>query len=280
MELRKVVIRNFGEKNIRTGAPMATLEEALVPMYFLHRYQTEAAAKVVGGLNYRYAMRGDGQPVTELIPAATQLKALDALLGTTKVDALQLPESLLSIIPPRPIGYDRHRELLKGRTDLVFDPLSAAETAADLTFGLLLHPARANRLFQQHLRVQSQPSLEMVLDRVISHTFKGPRMNGLEGGVQMNVAAAALQNLASLSVDNNATAPVKGITSLKIDQLEQWIRKNQTSIADEDWKGFHTWCLSTIAELREHPDRFKVMRALDAPPGQPIGEEDPICPIR
>ena len=46
---------------------MAMLEEVLVPMYFFHRYQTEATAKVIGGLNYRYALRGDGQPITEMV---------------------------------------------------------------------------------------------------------------------------------------------------------------------------------------------------------------------
>ncbi|MFM8348116.1 MAG: zinc-dependent metalloprotease, partial [Bacteroidota bacterium] len=118
MEVRSVVMKNFGERNIRMGRPMATIEEVLVPMYFMQRYQTEAVSKVVGGLNYRYALRGDGQPVTELLSPAVQQKALDALLKSASVDALRLPESLLKQIPPRPIGYDRHRELFKGRTDL------------------------------------------------------------------------------------------------------------------------------------------------------------------
>ncbi|MFM9074408.1 MAG: zinc-dependent metalloprotease, partial [Bacteroidota bacterium] len=148
MEVRSVVLKNFGERNIRTGAPMATLEEVLVPMYFLHRYQVEAASKIVGGLNYRYALRGDGQPVTEFLDPAVQEKALTELLSTTSASALQLPESLLKNIPPRPLGYTRHRELAKIRTELTFDPITLAETAADLTYSMLLHPARMNRLVE------------------------------------------------------------------------------------------------------------------------------------
>ena len=51
---------------------MSTLEDVLVPVYLLHRYQTEAASKVLGGLYYTYAVRGDGQKITERIPGAEQ----------------------------------------------------------------------------------------------------------------------------------------------------------------------------------------------------------------
>ncbi|MFM8912775.1 MAG: zinc-dependent metalloprotease [Flammeovirgaceae bacterium] len=113
MEIRKIALSNFGERNIRMGAPMATLEEVLVPMYFFHRYQAEAAVKMIGGLNYRYALRGDGQPVTQLLTAEQQQKALDALLKTIEPSSLMLPESLLKIIPTRPLCYKRHIDLMK-----------------------------------------------------------------------------------------------------------------------------------------------------------------------
>jgi hypothetical protein len=51
MKLRAAALNGFSAAKIRVGAPMSTLEEVLVPVYMFHRYQTEAAAKVVGGLN-------------------------------------------------------------------------------------------------------------------------------------------------------------------------------------------------------------------------------------
>ena len=90
LEVRSIAMRNFGERNIRPGAPMATLEEALVPMYFFHRYQTEACAKLLGGLNYRYALRGDGQPVAELLSPQQQLRAMEALMEMQKIDIATL----------------------------------------------------------------------------------------------------------------------------------------------------------------------------------------------
>ena len=64
--------------------------EPLLPVYLLHRYQTEAAAKVLGGLFYTYALRGDGQKITERIPGAEQRRALDALHAIAVYAAIQV----------------------------------------------------------------------------------------------------------------------------------------------------------------------------------------------
>ncbi|NNK10015.1 MAG: zinc-dependent metalloprotease, partial [Flavobacteriaceae bacterium] len=68
LELRGVAIENFSIDNIRSGEPNSVLEDVFVPLYFLHRYQTEAAVKSIGGLNYNYAVKGDGQTVVETLP--------------------------------------------------------------------------------------------------------------------------------------------------------------------------------------------------------------------
>ncbi len=272
MEVRAVALKNFGERNIKPGAPMALLEEVLVPMYFFHRYQTEATVKVVGGLNYRYALRGDGQPVTELLTPQQELKAIESLLKTVQPSALALPESLLKIIPPRPLGYSRHRELLKGKTDLTFDPLSAAETASDLTFSLILHPARANRLFEHHSRDARLPSLESVIDKLISATFKSPVRNGYEGAIQMSINYALFTNLSKLALSKDASAPAKAIATLKLDQLKNWLQSR--AITDEEWKAYYAYLVQQINNFQQDPDEFKQENLLPAPPGQPIGTED------
>lgn len=272
MEVRAVALKNFGERNIKPGAPMALLEEVLVPMYFFHRYQTEATAKVVGGLNYRYALRGDGQPVTELLTPQQELKAIEALLKTVQPSALALPESLLKIIPPRPLGYSRHRELLKGKTDLTFDPLSAAETASDLTFSLILHSARANRLFEHHSRDARLPSLESVIDKLISATFKSPTRGGYEGAIQMSINYSLFTNLSKLALNKDASAPTKAIATLKLDQLKIWLQSRATT--DEEWKAYYAYLVQQINKFQDDPDEFKLENLLPAPPGQPIGMDD------
>jgi hypothetical protein len=274
LEIRSLALKNFGERSIKPGAPMATLEEALVPVYFFHRYQTEACAKILGGLNYRYALRGDGQPVSELLTPQQQLRAIEALMKTVETGALLIPESVLRQIPPRPISYSRHRELPRGRTDLAFDPLAVAETAADMTFGLILHHARANRLFEHHSRDARLPGLESVIDRLISATIKASPKGGYEGAVQMSVDNALFSNLSKLALSKDASAPAKGIVLLKLAQLESWLTQRSAVVTDEEWKGFYLYIASSIGQLRSDPDKFKVESLLPPPPGQPIGQDD------
>jgi hypothetical protein len=272
MEVRAIALKNFGERNIKPGAPMAMLEEALVPMYFFHRYQVEATAKVVGGLNYRYALRGDGQPITELLTPQQELKAIESLLKTVQPSALALPESLLKIIPPRPLGYDRHRELINGKTDLTFDPLAAAETASDLTFSMILYPARANRLFEHHSRDARLPSLESVIDKLISATFKSPARNGYEGAIQMSTSYALFTNLAKLAISKDASAPTKAIATFKLDQLKSWLKARATT--DEEWKAYYAYIVIQIDQFQDDPAEYKQDNLMAAPPGMPIGSDE------
>jgi hypothetical protein len=241
----------------------------LVPIYFFHRYQIESAVKVVGGLNYRYAVRGDDQLVTEMLTPQQQMKALDALLKTVEPNALMLPENLIKNIPPRPIGYYRHRELPKFKTGLIFDPLSLAETAADMTLGLVLHPERANRLVEHHARSTAQPAFGSVVDKLVTQTFKAKALTGYEGAVQRSVDGALFYSLAKLSVSAKASLETRAIASLKLRELKSWLGKQNSS--DTSWKAFHTYIGSLINQLQEHPGEFKADYALDPPPGMPIG---------
>ena len=94
MAIRKAALSRFGEQAIKRGAPMAEIEEVLVPLYLYHRYQVEAAASAVGGMHYIYALRGDGRQPTRPVPAHEQRAALQALMATLKPSALALPDAV------------------------------------------------------------------------------------------------------------------------------------------------------------------------------------------
>ena len=94
MKVRAKALRKFGENNIRPGTPMAFLEDVLVPVYLYHRYQVEAVTKLVGGLYYTYALRGDGQIITQSLSKDEQLKALNAVISTIDPSVLVLPERI------------------------------------------------------------------------------------------------------------------------------------------------------------------------------------------
>src|SRR4030095_14144231 len=146
MKIREKALSDFGEKNIRPGIPMAMLEDVLVPVYFYHRYQVEAATKVVGGMFYNYSLRGDGQIITKSLSKQQQLNALNVIIDCFLTNFLKLPDCIVKITPPLPAGYNFSRELFRKRTGLAFDVLSPAETAADLPLSFLFNTERLNRM--------------------------------------------------------------------------------------------------------------------------------------
>ncbi len=277
MNIRALALKNMGENNIKQGTPMATIEEVLVPMYFFHRYQAEATSKIIGGVNYRYALRGDGQLTTALVSPEEQEQALDALLATVQPAALQLPEALIAKIPPRPLMYRSHRELINGKTDLTFDPLAAAESAADIVFSVLFNSARAGRLVEHHARMAKQPALEQVLDKIFNGTIKSAPQTGYTGAVQVTVNNAMISNLLALMADDGASTQVKAIAQLKATQLQMWLANKAKTTTDEFWKAHYAYMQGMIESYRDDPSEYKRTKLVEAPPGQPIGSLEEAC---
>jgi len=256
MALRKRVIERFGEKSIPEWAPMATLEDVLVPAYLMNRYQIEGVAKIVGGLDYRYALRGDGQSTTALIAGDKQRAALDTVLAALSPESLTIPERILKLIPPRPSGVTASRELFRGRTGLTFDAIAPAEAAANHIAGLLLHPERAARLVEYHARDAKLPSLDETLDKILAATLRAPAAVGLQREVQYAVNRVVLTHLMNLAVDESAPARVRDIALAKVESLDR-ARTPESRL---------------ITKFFENPKEFRLPKPLDPPPGQPIGE--------
>jgi len=270
MGIRKQIIANFSDKAIRQDAPMATLEEVLVPVYLLHRFQTEAASKMIGGLYYTFALKNDGQVITKMVPPAEQWKAFNALMGTLSPDALALPEKLIAQIPPRPVGYPRTRETFKARTGLTFDPLAAAESAASTTLQFMLNPQRAARLVEYGSRDSQQPGLLAILDKLVIQTWKAPAQSGYKGEVQRLVNNLTLKQILTLAATTQAPESVRGIALLEISQLKKWMN-NESTKANSMQRANLLFGLSQMDAFEKNPDKFVPAKALDMPDGSPIG---------
>jgi hypothetical protein len=271
LEIRKAALARFGATVIPNGRPLATLEEALVPLYLGHRYQLEAASKVVGGVTYTAALRGDGQTPSTPVPAAEQRRAFNALLTALSPDYLVLPESLLKLIPPHPAGFPRHRELFSNRTGGTFDALAPAEAAANLTFTLLFHPDRASRLVQQHARDALLPGLGDVLSAALLATWKSPADESYAGEVQRTVADVALTKLFMLAADNSAPTQVKAEATTALIDLKTWL-ENAVKKATGAQRAHLVYGAQQIGSFLENPKEFSPPPLRPVPPGQPIGE--------
>ena len=188
MQLRAAVLNDFSERAIQSGRPMASLEDVLVPAFLMHRYQVQAAATVLGGQSFTYAMRGDGQVPNERVAATDQRAALSAMLATLEPSVLNIPERVTSLIPPRPPQSGASRELFPRHTGYVFDPMAAASTAALITLDQLTDHKRAARLNNQHRVDTSLPSFGEVLTILIDDRWpetKDPELLSIERAVQL-----------------------------------------------------------------------------------------------
>lgn len=275
LTVRQAALARFGENAIRPGEPLAKLEDVLVPLYLLHRYQAEAAIKMIGGLDYRYNLRGDGQSMPAVVANADQKRALAAVLKTLSPATLTLPESLLKIMPPRPPGLRKTAESFPSETGLTFDPIATAEAAADLTLQVLFDPARASRIVQYHMREQpSSPSLREMMESVSKTTAE--RIDGghtMSSEVERAVEFRGLESMFGLAVNPAASSQVRAIARSHInDLLKAW---TTTPPPSDSAEAIHRAAMiERIQEFQKDPEKFVPAKVVEAPPGMPIGDDE------
>lgn len=215
-----------------------------------------------------------GLPDPVIVDPARQRKSLDSVLKTLSPQALTLPESLLKLLPPVPPGYPRTRESFPAHTDLTFDPIAAAEAAADLTLHGLLDPARASRLIEYHMRVPASPSLRSVMEQISAAVAQRP-----EGGhtmsseVERAVEFRALEAMLALTINSAASSQARAIAHWHIqDLLKQWTSE---ALPQNTAEAIHRAAMiDRIREFERDPAKFVPASAVEAPPGMPIGDAD------
>jgi len=172
IQIRDIGLANFGTDVLRAGQPLSDLEYVLLPLYMHHRFQLRSAMQSLGGADYRYAVKGDGQEPFAIVPGEEQRDALETALSTLTVDFLALPEHIVAMIPP-PAYRHSDGEDFPGNTELIFDPIGVAEAAAAFTVGEILNPQRMARLVLYGSQ-GDYPDLEEVTDRLIEATWDAP----------------------------------------------------------------------------------------------------------
>ena len=284
LKLRKHILDNFSTNSIKTGEPMAKIEEVLVPMYLLHRFQIEAASKVIGGLEYNYAMKGDGQLVEKMLSFDEQNAALESLFKTIEPENLLLPETLLQLIPPRAFGYPRTRETFQSRTGLTFDYLSASETVIDMTLSMLLNYERASRLIVYAGRGNIF-SFNHVISSLINKTiFKSQKnLSRMEAEIQRMVNYKVLNHLFFLAGNKDTHEQVNAIVNnvlsseipTKLNPLKDDNKKENVSIKKlnnfSEETLHNNYLLQKIKQFYKGDIEIVIPNKLAPPDGSPIG---------
>ena len=270
LAIRKHAIANFSIDNIKTNQPYSVLEDVFVPLYFFHRYQTEGVTKVIGGLDYSYALKGDGSTIVKRVPGKTEKKALVSVLKTLNVEELAIPKKLLNLFPPRAFNYGRTRESFKSKTGVAFDPFGAVETASAMTLGLLLHPERVTRLVQHKSLDNSQLGLVEVLDEVIANSIQKSYKDSYYQELQNVVNYQVLNQLFHLSSNKDMYWQVNAIVNDKIDKISLLLKNSKKTGIQ---KMYHKEMIQMISNFKKNPIKFKKPQTPKIPDGSPIGSD-------
>ncbi|MEP7117372.1 MAG: zinc-dependent metalloprotease [Acidobacteriota bacterium] len=272
MKVRRAALDRIGEKTIRLGAPMTTIEEPLVPIFMYHRYAVESTSSMLGGQDFIYAMRGDGRVPMKWESAANQRQALESLAATLKPSELTVPKKILDAIPPRPPGFGLHRELFPRTTGEGFDPLSPGTIAADVTIGFVLQPDRAARLVAQNAVDPTLPGLGEVIDRLTKATFDASTASPYEAEVRRAAERVLVDRVQWLAM-SAPNGQVRAVASLKLQRLAARLRAVPATKGEAD-QAQSSLLAADIKRFLERPsaDPAKIMPAAPAPPGAPIGD--------
>ena len=274
LAVRDKAIKGFSKFNIKSYETYSKLEDVFVPLYFLHRYQTEAVVKLIAGLDYNYATRDDNQTIVENVSFDRQNKALISLLKTLKVENLAIPKSKLELFPPRAYNYPRTRESFKSMTGVSFDPFSAVSTASEMSLSLLLNPERMNRLVvQSSLSNNSLQNMNLhyLLSALTSNTFKTEYKYNIENSDnyiyenQQVINNNYLKFLFNLASNKKSYFQVKAEANKEITNISQLLasKKNKNRYSME--------YLNTIRKFNTKPELFELTSSPKIPDGSPIG---------
>ncbi|WP_411360586.1 zinc-dependent metalloprotease [Pseudidiomarina sp. YC-516-91] len=260
LAVRSTALEQFGVANLASERPLSDLRALLVPVYLLHRYQTEAAVKMLAGVHYRYAMKGDADVKARVVNAAQQQRALQLLAQTWQADALALSPEIRELLLPFAYGSSATRENFSGMTGLVPDPETMAASAARFSLQLVLNNQRLERLLQQAQHDADVPSVTDVLTTIATSAI-APAQQNAATSLQERIAFEALTAVAEVYLQDNSPALQARLLSFMQQQQRDW-----QSAADSPAKQLALAALTKLFE--DHTWPLKGAPAL--PPGSPI----------
>ncbi len=275
--VRRAALERFGEQAIQRGRPLAALEEVLVPLYLHHRYQVEAASKIIGGQFYTYALRGDSQEPVRPVSSAEQRRALSAVLQTISPRELAIPRSVIAKIPPRPSGMPDSREVFDKVTSPTFDAISPAAAAADMVAQVLFNSERAARLVQQHSLDPSQLGLVEVIDSIIAATSKSPGDDPYHTALGRTAQRVVVDRLIWLAATTRSPE-VRSIATFRLRTLADELAalpglRPRERQGEAEGAAHLTQLLADISRYLARPwDPQSLPRPFVPPMGAPIGE--------
>jgi hypothetical protein len=272
LAVRALALENFGLNSIPVGTPMSELEKTLVPIYNFHRFQVQAAAKLIAGVDYGYQLRSEQFSNQQTrVAGKSQQAALDALLATLTVKTLTLPAKITALIPPKAYGYSRDRESFNSQTGVTFDPISAAEASAKHTLSLLLNAERLARLQQQAMLDNDIPSVAFLLNKLVKGTIKSAPKTSTAMLVQQRVNQQLIEHLIVLWHSQNIVPEVRAEVYVTLTDLALWLTDKRSTRKYPGFRAHFQLLAQQINYSLAHDKSSTPASKVTLPPGSPIG---------
>jgi hypothetical protein len=237
----------------------------------MHRFAINSIAKTIGGMEYSNAMRGDGLVATKPIDAASQRRALAALVAAMSPAELAIPDTIITLLGPRPFSYGPYVELFGSRTRPTFDELGAARTLAQMIADAVLQRERAARLVQFSARGESPLTLSETVDALTASWGRTASGESRKAAALRRVAQRAVADrMLLLAADKEAAPEVRALIELKMTSLRNRARTWGASGAEME-RAHWTAVAGDFTRWLERQELPTPTPALRAPPGDPFG---------
>ena len=274
LAVRATALANFDGDRLSPERSLSDLGRVFAPVYLHHRYQLEAATKVIGGVLYEHSLAGDQRPGPQAVDGARQREALDVVLSALTPEALDIPEAALDLLAPAHPSTSRSAEELPSRQGLTFDPLESAAVAAQMVVEGLLQPQRCGRLVDQHRRDSSSPSLHEMLQALVGATFSNPATAPRLAALTRLSQRVVADGLTGLARNRAASHEVRAAAEAAITDLVTRLQA-QPGAHDDDpaWSAHQALLQSDLTRHLSRPGEVLAPRLSPAapPPGSPIG---------
>ena len=264
LKIRKIALNQFSLDHIKIGENYSVLEDRLVPLYFLHRYQVEAVVKMIGGLNYNYGVKSNIKYEVSPVNTVDQRLALKGLLKSISPSELTIPKSLHSILSPRTFGNYRNRESFGSQTGVAFDYLGISNSLSDAIIGMILNPQRVSRLIQQDAIYGDQLTFNEVISELINQTFKSTNSDSYQQSLRQINQSNLLKHLMKLGKSTYIYPQIRAEVYNSLEELSKWLNKNKQIKFSEFYQ-------NQISQFNSQSDLISPFKTEKIPDGSPIG---------
>ena len=263
LEVRDLALKNIDLENLIDGEPYDRIEDILVPIYMLHRYQIESTAKAIGGVDYLYFVKNLNNDKVKFVNSKLQKESLESLLNVLNPKNLVLPDNLIEILSPRSFRNPRTRENFESNTGVTFDYINASSSVINHTLTFLINPERINRIYQQNMFGENILKLEDYLTIISNSIFSNKKMSLYESSINNNTSSLFLDHL-FLAFNNSKTNDLS--KSLILSSIV-----NTKEKLSSDLNNYKAFLVNKINGFLDNPDKYKPIEKTKIPDGSPIG---------